>query len=146
MTDRKPVDWGACRNAAAQANQLNKDIVFDALAKAGITHVFVGFDGESDDGQMERASAKAGGKAVEFPQTSITLHISGFSSADLTLREMMLQDAVEHLCYGFLEEQCGGWEINGGSFGEFVFNVAGLRITLDFYGRVVETHHSLYRF
>jgi hypothetical protein len=97
--------------------------VFDALSRAGITHVCVGFDGESDQGQV-RATASADGKSVGFPPLILTLHISQFGSTELTSREFRLQDAVEQLCYDYLEQKHGGWERNQGNFAEFVFDVA----------------------
>lgn len=132
--------------AKAEANRRNKIIVFDALVKAGITHVCVGFDGEGDQGQMERASAQNNGKTVEFPSVKLTLWVSQFGSAELSTRELDLQEAVEHLCYGYLEERHGGWEIDGGSFGEFTFDVAAREITLDFNGRFVDYDHSTHTF
>ena len=67
-------------------------IVFVALSRAGITHVCVGFDGVSDQGQV-RATASADGKGVGFPPLVLTLHISKFGSTELTSREFRLQDA-----------------------------------------------------
>jgi hypothetical protein len=55
---------------------------------------------------------------------------------------MSLAAAVEHLCYGYLEEKHAGWEINEGSYGEFTFNVVEGTLTLDHYGRIVETEYS----
>lgn len=135
-------DWERFDKAAAKANRLNKALVFEALEQAGITHVRVGFDGEDDQGQMERAFAQSDGKTVEFPPESLTLWEAAFGCADLSSCELGLQDAVEHLCYGYLEARHGGWEINDGSFGEFTFDVARRTITLDFYGRLVDTDYT----
>jgi hypothetical protein len=125
-----------------EANRRNKDCVFDALAKAGIMQVLVAFDGEGDQGQMEHASAQADGKTVELPAVTLSLWIADFGATELTSRSFDLREGVEHLCYGHLEEQHGGWEIDDGSFGEFTFDVAKRKITLEFYGRIVETAHS----
>ena len=139
-------NWEGFSKATAKANRLNKTIVFDALLKAGITRVCVGFDGEGDQGQMERASAQTNGKTAEFPAVNLTLWVSQFGSAELSTRELDLQEAVEHLCYGHLEERHGGWENDGGSFGEFTFDVAARTVTLDFNGRFVDCHHSTHKF
>ena len=75
-------------------------IVFVALSRAGITHVCVGFDGESDQGQV-RATASADGKGVGFPPLVLTLHISKFGSTELTSREFRLQDAYSPVSPAF---------------------------------------------
>ena len=146
MSSDLTADWERFDKAAAEANRLNKALVFDALSQAGITDVSVGFDGEGDQGQMERASAETDGKTVEFPPVMLTLHIAEFGSAQLTAREMSLQDAVEQLCYGYLEEKHGGWEINDGSFGALTFDVTARTVTLDYYGRYVDFEHSTHTF
>ena len=140
------IDWAASERAAAEASRRNKTIVFEALAKAGITSVGVEFDGEGDQGQMETAVARTAGETVAFPEVTLTVYVSQWGSAELAMQDMKLQDAVEHLCYGYLEEKQGGWEINEGSFGEFALDVEAKSIVLDFYGRIIETEHSSHRF
>jgi hypothetical protein len=139
-------EWASLAKLSAEANRLNKAVVFDALSEAGITHVCVGFDGEGDEGQMERAAAQANGRAVDFPAVRLRLRLSHFGNAELATYEMGLQEAVEHICYGYLEEEHGGWEINEGSFGEFTFDVAAQTITLQYFERIVDTEHSSHTF
>jgi hypothetical protein len=135
-------DWESFEKASAEANQLNKAVVFDALSQAGITRVSVGFDGEGDQGQMERATAQTDGTGMEFPSIAISLWESQYGGTELKTRELLLQEAVEHLCYRCLEERHGGWEINEGSFGEFTLDVVARTITLEHYGRIIETAYS----
>ena len=125
-------NWSEFTKATAKANRLNKIIVFDALSEARITHVVVGFDGEGDQGQMERAVARSDERLVEFPAVTLSLWVADFGSAELTARELSLQEAAEHLCYGYLEDRHGGWEINEGSFGEFTFDVVTRTFTAQF--------------
>ena len=134
-------NWGGFNTATAAANRRNKIILFDALAKAQITHVVVGFDGEGDQGQMERAVARSDEKLVEFPEVTLSLFIADFDYAELSVGELSLQEAVEHICYGYLEDRHSGWEINEGSIGEFTFDVAARTVTLDFYGRLIDTDY-----
>ena len=42
-----------------------------------------------------------------------------------------VQEAVETLVYDLLRQTHGGWEINDGAYGEFVFDVAERTIKLD---------------
>jgi hypothetical protein len=135
-------DWEGFTKATATANRLNKIIVFDALSKAQITHVLVGFDGEGDQGQMDRAAARSDGKEVEFLAVTLSLWAAHFGCTELSARELDLREAVEHLCYGYLEDRHGGWEIGEGSFGEFTFDVAVRTVTLDFYGRLIDTDYT----
>jgi hypothetical protein len=142
MNERFSDDWEGFTRATAEANRLNKIIIFRALAKARITHVLVGFDGEGDQGQMQKAFARRDDKEVEFPQVTLRLWKAEFGCTQLDSCELFLQEAVEHLCYGYLEHQHGGWELDDGSFGEFTFDVAVRTITLDFYGRLIDTDYT----
>ncbi len=60
--------------------------------------------------------------------------------------DLPLREAVEELCYGYLEQKYGGWENNDGAFGEFRFDVAERRIALDFNGRFTDYSHSSHAF
>jgi hypothetical protein len=126
------------RDARTKANELNKVIVFDALAAAGITHVTVEFDGEGDSGQINGTSARAHDKPIDIPTTAVNLHITGWDQEELTLREMPLCDALEDLCYGYLEQEHGGWENNDGAYGEFHIDVTERTIDLEFYSRYTD--------
>jgi hypothetical protein len=134
--------WAQFSAAIAKANSLNKALVFSALSAAGITHVSVSFDGEGDSGQIEHLSAHAGDATVDFPATTVTLYGAQSGCKKLTTREMPLREAVEELCYGYLEQQYGGWENNDGAFGEFTFDVAERKIALEFNARFVDHTRS----
>ena len=137
--------WQRFSQAIARANELNKTLVFDTLAAAGITHAVIGFDGEGDSGQIDGGAAFIDDKAVEFPATSVTLHRAQSGDDAITTHEVGLREAVEELCYGYLEQEQDGWEINDGAFGEFRFDVAERRIALEFNGRFTDistSHHS----
>ncbi len=148
MTDAQDLQlrWARHSGAIAQANDLNKVIVFDTLSAAGITHVAVGFDGEGDSGQIDGAAAHTGDGVVDFPETTVTLYRAQSGDPDLATEEMSLREAVEDLCYGYLEQEHGGWENNDGAFGEFTFDVAERTIALDFNGRFTDYSHHSYTF
>ena len=153
------------RQTVNRANELNKAIVFDALTTAGITDITVTFDGYGDSGQIEGITAHIGETpkalpappatgplpetqpeaAVPLPETRLTIHQAQWNSDEVGLRETTLQDAIEELCYGYLEQEHGGWEINDGSYGAFRFDVAARAIHLEFNGRftdVATSHHA----
>jgi hypothetical protein len=134
------------REAVVKANTLNKAVVFDALAAAGITHVFVEFDGAGDSGQIEGVCARVDDTPVNFPSTTVNLHTTSWNHAELSLKETSLTAAVEDLCYGCLEQTHAGWENNDGAYGDFTFDVAERRITLDFNGRYSDTWSDAHTF
>jgi hypothetical protein len=53
-----------------------------------------------------------------------------------------LRDAIETLCYDYLEQEHGGWENNDGAYGEFQFDVAERTIELEFSSRYTDVHIS----
>jgi len=123
------------RATTAKANALNKTAVFDALSAAGITEIVVWFDGEGDSGQIQSVAPRSGQTPSELPTTAVTIASTEWGADDITTREMPLPEAIEELCYGYLEQEHGGWENNDGAFGEFTFDVSERQIELDFNAR-----------
>jgi hypothetical protein len=108
-----------------EASKLNKAAVFDALTTAGISEVIVEFDGGGDQGQIESVSAYAGDTVVECVVTHIAIYkASHDENKPLTAVDGPLPEAIEVLCYAFLDQEYFGWENNDGACGEFRFNVA----------------------
>jgi hypothetical protein len=117
--------------AIAQANVLNKAVVFDALAAAGITRITTEFDGEGDSGQLSGITAYIEETGVTLPLVHITLHRSEIGADALITKSETLENAVITLCYDYLEQEYAGWENNDGAYGEFIFDVAARRIELE---------------
>jgi hypothetical protein len=155
------------RQATAKANELNQAILFDALAAAGITAITIQFDGCGDSGQIESISAYMGEApkalpapaaveppeaetpsvaAVPLPQTPVTLYHAKWDSDELGTDEITLQDAIEALCYDYLEQEHDGWMDNDGAFGEFEFDVALRTIHLEFNGRFTDVYTHTHTF
>jgi Family of unknown function (DUF6878) len=134
------------RQNLAKANDHNKTVLFDALAAAAITSVTVSFDGEGESGQIQDVSAFVGDKPLKLPQTSITVQHAQWGADELRLCDQPLSDAIETLCYAYLELEHRGWENNDGAYGEFTFTVADRRIVLDFNARYTDIHNSIYSF
>jgi hypothetical protein len=133
------------RDALSNINEVNKAIVFDALAAAEITRVSVTFDGEGDSGQIDNIVAYKGDVATEIPETTVTVQTSNWGGSDVRSHVVSIADAIERLCYDFLEQEYGGWENNDGAYGEFTLNVAVRTVGLEFNGRytdVATTTHS----
>jgi hypothetical protein len=129
--------------AVTKVNALNKVIIFDALAAAGLTRVEVEFDGEGDSGQIEGVYAYAGDARPELPESFLILHQVVQNKGDPKTTTVSLHDAIEILCYDYLSQTHGGWENNDGAYGTFAFDVAERSIRLDFNERFSDsTHHT----
>ena len=118
--------------AVAKANEMNKAIVFDALAAAGLTLVEVEFDGEGDSGQIEGVYAYAGDARTELPESFLTLYQAAQNKGEPRTTNVSLHDAIETLCYDYLAQTHGGWENNDGAYGTFEFDIRKRSIHLDF--------------
>jgi hypothetical protein len=119
----------------AEDNDHNKKTVFDALEAAGVETVTVDFDGEGDSGNVDEPCFQ-GGKTDTAP--SVTIRVTSYRPDGFEEQTQTLPQAVETLCYGYLAQEHGGWENNEGAFGEFVFDVAGRTIRLEFKQRLME--------
>lgn len=127
------------QNSWKEANQLNKEAIFAALATAGITEVTVPFDGYGDSGQIDDMTARVDDRSVELPNVLVTIHERSYSPADAVESvQQPLREAVETLCYDYLEDSHPGWEIDGGSYGEFHFDVRGRTVRLEYNARITE--------
>lgn len=138
--------YQAHAKALAEANVLNKAVVFDALVAAGVTRLTIEFDGEGDSGQLNGVAAYSGETRMTLPPTPITLHRSQFNTHGLITHSEALTEAIETLCYDYLEQEYAGWENNDGAYGEFTFDVAAREIELDIDVRVSDSTHYKHTF
>jgi hypothetical protein len=134
------------QKALKEANAINKTAVFNALSEAGITRVLAYFDGEGDSGQLDNVTAHCGGEERKFPEATVELQQVSWGSDKGDTRKATLREAVEQLCYDFLEQEHGGWENNDGAFGEFAFEVNERRVALEFNGRYSDFTTSSHSF
>jgi hypothetical protein len=128
------------RKALSEAGEANKAVIFEALSAAGIDLVSVTFDGEGDSGQIENIIAHKGETQLPIADKTITLRSVSWDGKDLALRELPFREAIEQLCYDFLEQEHGVWENNDGAFGKFTLRVADQAVELEFNGRYTDTH------
>jgi hypothetical protein len=134
------------RKLLSEAGEANKQPVFDALSAAGIDIVTVTFDGEGDSGQIDNVVAYKGETESALPIQTLTLRSVSWNPGDTTTQDMPLSEAIETLCYDFLEQKYAGWENNDGAFGEFTLRVADRTIELEFNGRFSDVHTSSHTF
>jgi hypothetical protein len=131
--------------ARAKLGKVNKASILDALATANITKVLVEFDGEGDSGQIEMIAVVSDGEPAAMPETTVTLQQASWGSDEPAITVIALRNAIETLCYDFLEDEHGGWENNDGAFGEFHLDVTKRTVELEFYARFTDvstSHHS----
>jgi hypothetical protein len=131
----------------AEARLANKDALFDALTRAGITKIVVNFDGYGDSGQVERIDVHAGESEAKLPEDQIELIEPVYGDPENVERSThTISDAIETLVYAFLEQTHDGWEDNDGAYGDFTFDVENRTITLDYNGRYTECFYSCHTF
>lgn len=146
--------------------KFNKPLLFGALSAYDITKVEVEFDGCGDSGNMEEARFYRGhgenAKEVPADDKFSDNLVDGALISDettwnekkqewvYTTRTPTISELVEQICYDLLESNHGGWEINEGSFGTFVFKVGKSSkessIELQYNERIesIEEHHETY--
>jgi hypothetical protein len=125
--------------AQSEANRINKDAVFDLLAAAEITSVSVGFDGEGDSGQISEIIAFKNTEMGTLPERVLTILEASWSTGKLDSRQTKLCEAMETLCFGYLSQDHGCWQDNDGAFGQFIFDVTGRTIELEFNARFTDS-------
>ena len=115
----------------AEANEANKQAVFAALKAGAIATIRVSFNGSGDSGQIEEITAYADGTEAALPDVQVGMCGASWDGT-ATCRTMPLQDAIEELCFDYLSQEHGGWEIDDGGQGEFTFRTEDSSIDLDF--------------
>jgi DNA-binding protein YbaB len=134
------------RKKLSETGAANKAIVFEALSAAGIDLVDVTFDGEGDSGQIDNIIAWKAQKEITISDQTVAVQSASWDGKDVAFQELPLREAIERLCYDFLEQEHGGWENNDGAFGTFAFDVTARTIELEFNGRFTDIATNTYSF
>lgn len=128
----------------------NCRLVFDYLNKRKIKQIKVTFDGAGDSGQMDNFETEPDSKGEIFEEQVPFSSISCGTEWDekkkqfvqVANREGTLKELLEEIAYDKLGQDHSGWEINSGSFGEFVFHIKERKLTLQFNERIEEVNTS----
>lgn len=132
----------------SQLIQDNKDILFDILENTDVKEFEVHFDGSGDSGQIEDISLddKILKKKVEGAMVSSGSTWNPITKESTTEyeKDVDVRTLIEGICYDILEDSFGGWEINDGSYGEFLFDVKKRKATLKMNERVMDVNSSEY--
>lgn len=137
----------AAATLGAEIMPHNKQVLFDALAIAGIALVTLAFDGSGDEGQFEApASFDADNNDVDVPNTPITIKSVDFDSSTVGEQTTTVRAFIEMLACDFLESTYSGWEDGEGAYGQFRFSLGERIITLDYNARYIESDHYEHEF
>lgn len=130
----------------AELFNLNKAVLLNALALAGVTHVVVTFDGYGDSGQIESVEARAGDDDIGMPGASIEIAEAIWGQSEPERSTVSIATAIESLAYDVLERTHCGWENNDGAYGDITFDVAEHAITLDYNERYTASENYSHTF
>ena len=123
----------------------NKNLIFAALAEAGIHRVTVEYDGSDDSGQIESTEAwNAANEKIPLPSLRKVQLAS--ENADSPGDEIGLEAAVEQLAWDYLYDNHGGWENDDGAFGTFEFSVPDRTIALQHNDRYTDVNTTTHEF
>jgi hypothetical protein len=149
--------------AQIKADQLKKadkvkyhaNLLFDTLAQTKVSSIEVSFEGCGDSGQIESVDyTDANGKGIdEAYLDKIIVKGSAKTSyhkwdektkklVKTEAKEGNIREIIEEVCYDKLGASHGGWELNEGSYGTFLFDVAGRKVTLEYNERIEEVRTS----
>ena len=143
----------------ATSAELNKAALIEAVKSSKLTRIEVEFSGGGDSGQIDEVRYFVGKKQPDDVDTLKKRLVQQGQISDTTTwdaekeewvsttKSPTLEELVEQICYDLLAANHGGWEINEGSYGEFVFSFGeGNKVDLTFNQRVesVETSEEVY--
>lgn len=152
-------EMAANRKKRATSAELNKSALVEAIKPIGLTRIEVDFNGGGDSGQVDGVRYFKGKKELgDLETVKRTLvqqaKINDSTTYCETKKEWVtttkcptIGELVEQICYDLLAANHGGWEINEGSFGEFVFSFGkSNKIDLTFNQRIesIETSDETY--
>jgi hypothetical protein len=139
-----------CATAARLSAEIlphNKQVLFEALAAAGINIATIAFDGSGDSGQFEEPLGYGADSCeVAIPTGDITVKSVDFDTGTVSVRTTTVGDFIETLACDFLEGTHAGWENDDGAHGEFTFSLTDRTITLDYNERYIESDHYKHEF
>jgi hypothetical protein len=128
----------------------HKDILFDVLKDKNVKTFSVSFDGGGDSGQIEDVDLDNKILDEVIEGASVSKGCVWDNETNKSVKKMSenatVREIIDTICYDVLEQTCGGWEINEGSYGTFTFDVSKRKVSLDFNERIIETNHTEYSF
>lgn len=130
----------------AELFSINKAVLLNALALAGVTQVIVTFDGYGDSGQIEKVEVRAGDDHIAMPADTVEIAEVVWGQSEPKRSSVSIATAVESLAYDVLEKTHCGWENDDGAYGDITFDVAEHTITLDYNERYTASENDMHTF
>lgn len=146
MTDDFETRYVQHKELCAKVNEINKAVLFDALASTTVTTIHVEFDGEGDSGQINGIAAFQCDDPATLPKTTVRIQTVSWGATEILTTESTVEQAIENLCYDYLGQTHGGWENNDGGYGEFRIDVVKRSIEREFNGRFTDTWTDIHTF
>jgi len=136
----------------AQQVKHNANLLFDTLQETRVASIEVTFDGCGDSGQIESITYEDHrGKELSEPKLVVKGSFTGkhheWDDKKKTFVEVggsegKVREIVEQVCYDKLQASHGGWEINEGAYGIFIFDVLNRKVNLEYNERIEEVRSS----
>ena len=132
--DKGELSFEASNRAREFLYKYNQECLFKHFRKIKAKQAEITFDGSGDSGQIESSSidgkhfiknSKKSGIVEGFISHTCTTFLGEGGLQHGWNTKVCLYEAIEDYCYNILESEHGGWEINAGSFGEFVLDARG---------------------
>ena len=124
----------------------NKTALFDALAGARVDTVEVTFNGYADSGQVDEAVIDGEGGDADLRLINIEIARVEWGNPVVVRETRSVKDAIDRLVYDLLQQTYGGWEINQGAYGDFLFDVGDRTVTLNLNERIETSEYTQHVF
>ena len=134
----------------------NKKLIFNILEQNKVKSITVSFDGGGDSGQVDNITIKPSSKKTLLIEPVVGFkclrHVE-YKNGERTPvyhddndPEMNIEFVLNAICYDLLERSHSGWEINDGSFGDFIFDVKTKSIKLMHNERYTDVRYTESKF
>jgi hypothetical protein len=119
---RYDANLAAYRVLSAKLRAANRNILFDALAAARISHVVVTFDRNDEDGEPIDILADVPSARLTAPP--VTLTIAQWGLPDPIPLELSISHALERMAFNCLEQTYGTYDVDFSGPDTLIFDVA----------------------
>ena len=129
----------------------NKPILLKALKKVKAANVIVTYSGSGDSGMVDNIEMlDSSGRVIEAnPEVTVKMRSSRFENGGWLMetknKSLAIRAALEDLAYGWIGENHGGWENNGGGQGTLTIDVKNKEFHLHHEENYTETESYEYK-
>lgn len=149
-------DWEKREQDRKDVGDDVKKVIWEAMKHLGISRIEIDYCGSGDSGHFEGPVAFSSQDESEGSDVALTKKMG---EHEVTFKAIVgeydqgeyverivditkpLEEAVDAVANTLLDWTHGGWEINEGSRGNFVFNLSNKEIVLNHESYYTESHH-----